>query len=179
MFCYNERMLPSASRGVRCAVLSITESRTPETDESGRLVRQRLADQGHIVSDYRLLRDDATELRSHLLRLAEERSVQVAIITGGTSLAPRDQAFEAVVALLERRIEGFGELFRYLAFKHLGASAILMRAAAGLYRGLAILALPGSPACVSLALEKLILPELTQLAMLARTGVDTHRSGVH
>ena len=164
---------------MRCAVLSITDTRSAETDESGRILRTRLAEEGHVIAEYRILRDDPHEIRQQLVRLSEDREIHVVITNGGTGITPHDQTFEAIVSMLEKRLDGFGEIFRYLVFKNIGASAILTRAAAGVFRGMVVISLPGSPSFVQLALEKLILPELGAMTALARKGPEPHRSGVH
>jgi molybdenum cofactor biosynthesis protein B len=174
-------MLPNLeTRGVRCAVLSIADTRTPESDESGRFIQARLLEAGHVVADYRIIHDEPAELRKHLARLAEKGDVQAVIANGGTGITPEDQTFDALEALLEKRLDGFGEIFRYLAYKELGPSAVLMRATAGVYQGLVIIGLPGAPQCVRLALEKLVLPELAPMAALVRkVRASPHRTGVH
>lgn len=172
-------MLPSETRTVRCAILSIADTRTPDSDESGHIIQSKLAEAGHVVADYRIIHDNPHELRQQLLRLAEAREIQAVICNGGTGITPEDHSFEAILALFEKRLEGFGEIFRYLAFKNFGASAILMRAAAGVYQGLVIISLPGAPQCVQLAMEKLVLPELGQMAALVRKSRLPHRSGIH
>ncbi len=173
-------MLPtkiSDKRSVRCAVLSIAD-RTPENDESGRLIRNRLLEEGHVIAEYKILRDDPHQIRQHLLRLAEIHEIQAVICNGGTGITPNDHSFEAIVSMLEKPIDGFGEIFRYLAYKELGPSAILLRATAGIHKNQVVISLPGTPSCVQLALEKIILPELGQMAALARKA-EQHRSGVH
>lgn len=173
-------MLPretSDKRSVRCAVISIAD-RTPETDESGRLIRHRLLEEGHVVAECRIIRDDPHQIRQQLVRIGEIQEIQAVICNGGTGISPNDHSFEAIVAMLEKRIDGFGEIFRYLAYKEMGPSAILMRAAAGIHKNQVIISLPGSPSCVHLALEKIILPELGQMAALARK-TEHHRSGIH
>jgi molybdenum cofactor biosynthesis protein B len=172
-------MLPSDTRTVRCAVLSIADTRTPDSDESGQLIQTKLAEAGHVVADYRIINDNPNELRQQLLRLAEAREIQAVICNGGTGITPEDHSFEAIVSLLEKQLDGFGEIFRYLAYKTFGASAVLMRATAGVYQGLVIISLPGAPQCVQLAMEKLVLPELGQMAALVRKIRMPHRSGIH
>ena len=167
------------TRSVRCAILSIADTRTPDTDDSGRMLQTRLTEAGHVIAEYRIIRDDPNEIRQHLVRLAENPDIQAVICNGGTGITPRDQTFEALDSMLEKRLDGFAEIFRYLAFKEMGASAILMRAVAGVYQGLIVISLPGAPACVNLALEKLIVPELGQMTALARKTGSSHRSGVH
>ena len=172
-------MLPRDKRSVRCAVLSIADTRTPETDDSGRMIKTRLVEEGHVIADYRIIPDDPNQIRQQLVRIAEIPQIQAVICNGGTGITPHDQSFEAILAMLEKKVDGFGEIFRYLAFKEMGAAAILMRAAAGIYRNQVIISLPGAPSCVHLALEKILLPELGQMVSLARKNSEHHRSGVH
>lgn len=164
---------------MRCAVLSIADTRTPENDESGRIIQTRLTADGHTVEDYKIIHDDPVELRQHLLRLSEGARVQAVICNGGTGITPEDTTFEAILGMLEKRIDGFGEIFRYLAYKELGPSAMLMRAVAGVFQGMVIVSLPGAPQCVQLGMEKLVIPELGQMAALVRKVRTPHRSGVH
>lgn len=165
---------------MRCAVLSIADTRTPDSDESGRLIQSRLLDEGHVVADYRIIHDEPGELRQYLVRLAEKADVQAVICNGGTGITPEDQTFDTLLGMLEKKLDGFGEIFRYLAYKELGPSAVLMRAAAGVYQGIVVVSLPGAPQCVRLALEKIVLPELPQMASLVRkVRPSPHRSGVH
>jgi molybdenum cofactor biosynthesis protein B len=158
-------------RTVPCAVLTVSDTRDESTDGSGRLIRRALARAGHHVVDYRVLRDDPTAIRLHVRNLARPRSpARVVLITGGTGLAPRDRTYEAVSGLLEKRLDGFGELFRILSFRRIGPSAMLSRAVAGTFRGRMIFSLPGSEPAVRLALERLILPELRHIAGLLPGG---------
>jgi len=154
-------------RAVPCAVLTVSDTRDETTDGSGRLIRNALARAGHPVVDYRVLRDDPGAIRRHVRGLVRRRSpARVLLITGGTGLAPRDRTYEAVSSLLEKRLDGFGELFRTLSFRRIGPSAMLSRAVAGTFRGRMIFSLPGSEPAVRLALERLILPELRHIAGL-------------
>lgn len=158
-------------RTVPCAVLTVSDTRDETTDGSGRFIRRRLARAGHPVVDYRVLRDDPAAIRRHVRNLANRRSpARVVLITGGTGLAPRDRTYEAVSGLLEKRLDGFGELFRTLSFRRIGPSAMLSRAVAGTFRGRMIFSLPGSEPAVRLALERLILPELRHIAGLLPGG---------
>ena len=131
------------------------------------------------MAEYLLLRDKPHELRQQIDRLVEAGDIQVLICNGGTGITPRDHAYDLIASLLEKRLDGFSEVFHYLAFKDMGAAAFLLRLTAGVYRGIILVSLPGSPACVELALEKLILPELGQMAMLAGNGKRSSRAGVH
>ena len=122
-----------------------------------------LTGQGHEVVDYHLIKDDPDQIRSTIAHAVRDDRVQVIIINGGTGISPRDSTFEAVEGLLEKRLDGFGELFRYLTYLEIGSPAIMSRAAAGVYRNRVIISMPGSENAVRLALEKLVLPELPHM----------------
>jgi molybdopterin adenylyltransferase len=145
-----------------CAIITVSDTRTPETDESGTLIREGLTAQGHQVVGYAIVRDEAAHIATRI-DSAIDAGAAVVILNGGTGIARRDSTFEAVDGLLEKRLPGFGELFRMLSYVEIGAGAMLLRATAGTYRGALIFSLPGSPHAVGLALDKLILPELPHL----------------
>jgi molybdenum cofactor biosynthesis protein B len=152
---------------VRVAVLTSSDTRTPDTDASGRLLADGLAVAGHRVVDYRIVPDDAGLLEAALLELLA-RDLDAVVITGGTGVAPRDRVPDVVGALGGRPLPGFGELFRALSFDEIGAAAMSSRAGAWERRGRLVFALPGSPTACRLALERLLLPELPHLVGLAR-----------
>ncbi len=147
-----------APRSVRCAVITISDSRTEATDESGALLRKLLSEADHRVGFHQIVKDDARAIASVVDKAAK---VADAIITnGGTGLAPRDVTIETIEPKLEKVLPGFGELFRVLSHERIGSAAMMSRALAGVYKGTLIFCLPGSPDAVSLAMERLILPEL-------------------
>jgi len=148
---------------VRCAVVTVSDTRTAETDASGALIRTLLEKQGHRVGAVHLLKDEPAEVRKLLETLTRNEDVQAVIINGGTGISKRDGTYEAVSGLLEKRLDGFGELFRYLSYQEIGPAAMMSRAAAGTYRGRIVISIPGSEAAVRLAMEKIILPELGHL----------------
>lgn len=151
---------------VRVAVLTVSDTRTEHTDTSGRAIRQLLAEAGHQVVAAAIVRDDPTAVAAFVnAQLAGE--AQVVITTGGTGITSRDSTYEAIDALLEKRLDGFGELFRMLSFHEIGAAAMMSRATAGLARGRVVIALPGSEGAVRLALSRLVIPELTHLVQQA------------
>jgi molybdenum cofactor biosynthesis protein B len=150
------------------AVITVSDSRRPEDDTSGRTIRDLAAAAGHRVEDSTLVPDDVAALRAALRRMLARPGVDVVVTTGGTGLSPRDLTLEAVGPLLDRPVEGFGELFRMLSYNQVGAAAMLSRAAAGLIGDRAVFLLPGSPKAVALAMEKLILPEAGHLLAQAR-----------
>jgi molybdenum cofactor biosynthesis protein B len=156
-----------APRSVRCFVITVSDTRTEETDTSGRAIADLLSNAGHIVAGRAIVKDEPALVRSLMERQLARGDVQVIITTGGTGISSRDSTYEAVQALLEKRLDGFGELFRMLSFEQVGAAAMLSRAIAGLAAGKIVVSLPGSEAAVKLALERLLLPELGHLIQQA------------
>jgi molybdenum cofactor biosynthesis protein B len=153
---------------VSCAIVTVSDTRTPETDVSGVCIRALLEEAGHRVAGYAILPDEPGRIRAHLEELLAVPGVDAVIVNGGTGLAPRDTTYEAITALLEKRLDGFGELFRMLSYQQVGAAAMLSRAAAGVARGKLVVSLPGAPAGVELAMQKLLLPELGHMVHLLR-----------
>jgi molybdenum cofactor biosynthesis protein B len=149
---------------VPTAVVTVSDTRTLETDTGGALVAELLAAAGHPVVSRSVVRDEPDEIRRALEAALAEPEVRAVILTGGTGVAPRDVTPETVEPLLDRVIPGFGELFRMLSYEEIGSAALLSRALAGLRAGRVVFALPGSRGALRLALEKLILPELGHLA---------------
>jgi molybdenum cofactor biosynthesis protein B len=153
----------TAPTSVACYVLTVSDTKTPETDTSGTLIRELLSAAGHRVTGSAIVRDEPAEV-SRLVRAAcAEAQVQAVILTGGTGITSRDSTFEAIEALLDKRLPGFGELFRMLSFAEVGAAAMLSRAQMGIHARRIVVSLPGSPDACRLALEKLIIPELGHL----------------
>jgi len=143
---------------VRCFVLTISDTRSEATDTSGRAIAELLDAAGHVVIERALLRDEPREVRDAIA--ARLGTVDAIITTGGTGITSRDSTYEAINGLLEKRLDGFGELFRVLSYEEIGSAAMLTRAAAGVARATAVFMLPGSENAVRLALTKLIAPEL-------------------
>jgi molybdopterin adenylyltransferase len=156
-----------APQSVRCYVVTVSDTRTEATDESGRAIGDLLTGAGHVVVGRTIVKDDPSLVRSVVERQLASGEVQVIITTGGTGISSRDSTYEAVHALLEKHLEGFGELFRMLSFQEIGPAAMLTRATAGLAAGKIVVALPGSEAAVRLGLHKLLLPELGHLVQQA------------
>lgn len=145
---------------MRCAVLTVSDSRTADTDESGRYLRDALAGAGHTVLDHGLLPNDEHRVRSQLEAWLARDDLDLVVVTGGTGLGSRDRTIEVVRALLDKELPGFGELFRMLGFQEqVGTAAILSRATAGSARGKLLVSLPGSRAACELAMERIILVE--------------------
>ncbi len=156
-----------APKSVRCYVLTVSDTRTEENDTSGRAIAALLSAAGHTVAARAIVKDDPDSVRATIARQLASVDVQAIITTGGTGITSRDSTFEAVDALLEKRLDGFGELFRMLSFEQIGPAAMMSRASAGLAAGKIVVSLPGSEAAVRLAMERLLLPELGHLVQQA------------
>jgi molybdenum cofactor biosynthesis protein B len=149
-----------APASVGCFVLTVSDSRTPDSDTSGRAIRALLEQAGHTITGHAIVKDEPAQVASAVrARLADDRT-SVIITTGGTGVSSRDGTFEAVNALLEKRLDGFGELFRMLSFEEIGSAAMMSRAVAGTAARTAIFVLPGSENAVRLAMTRLVVPEL-------------------
>ena len=149
---------------VPTAVITVSDTRTPETDTGGDRVVECLEGAGHPVVCREIVADEPSQIQALLARVLEQADLGAVILTGGTGVAPRDQTPEAVEPLLDRVVPGFGELFRMLSYEEIGAAALLSRALAGLVGGRVVFVIPGSRGAVRLAMEKLILPEIGHLA---------------
>ena len=153
-----------APKSVRVFVVTVSDTRTEETDTSGKVAKELLAAAGHQLAGYRILKDAPAQVAALIRPIADEKAADVVITSGGTGISRRDSTYEAVAGLLDKRLDGFGEIFRMLSYQEIGSAAMLSRAVAGLHRSLVVFATPGSTAAVKLALEKLILPELGHLS---------------
>jgi molybdenum cofactor biosynthesis protein B len=153
---------------VRCAVLVVSDTRTRETDTSGAAVAELVAAGGHTLHERVILPDDPEAVRRQVEAWIAFPGVDVVITTGGTGLTARDSTCEAIAGLIEKPIDGFGELFRMLSYHEIGPAAMLTRAFAGAVRGTILIALPGSESAVRLAMTKLVVPELGHLVREAR-----------
>jgi molybdenum cofactor biosynthesis protein B len=156
-----------APSSVRCVIVTISDTRTEETDTSGRAIADLLTAAGHTVAGRAIVKDDADLVRGTIERHLASGEVQAIITTGGTGITSRDSTYEAVNGLLQKRLDGFGELFRMLSFEQIGPAAIMSRACAGLVAGRVVVSLPGSEGAVRLAMERLLLPELGHLVQQA------------
>ena len=153
----------AAPASVACAVITVSDTRTEDTDTSGRAIADLLVRGGHRVAGRALVRDEPTQVEAAIGRFTADPDVQVIILTGGTGISQRDGTYETVSRLMEKRLDGFGELFRMLSYQEIGPAAMLSRACAGSMRGRIVVALPGSENAVRLAMTKLLLPELGHL----------------
>jgi len=142
------------------ALLTVSDTRTEKDDRSGQAIRRLAEAAGHRIVDYRLLPDEPEEIRERVQGWLAREDCDAIVVNGGTGIAARDRTHEAIVRLLDQRLDGFGELFRMLSFEQVGSAAMLSRAVAGIARGKPLFSVPGSPAAAELALTRLILPEL-------------------
>ncbi len=152
-----------APRSIGCMIITCSDTRIADTDSSGQLIQRLLKEQGHTIVGYHLAKDDPAQIQLWMARATTNEAVQALIINGGTGVSRRDTTFEAVDAMLEKRLPGFGEIFRLLTYQEIGSPAIMSRATAGIIKGRVIFSIPGSEHAVRLAMEKLILPELGHL----------------
>ena len=152
-----------APQSVGCWVLTVSDTKTPDTDTSGALIRELLNAGGHRVIGSAIVRDEPADVARLVREACGDARVRAVILTGGTGITSRDSTFEAVEALLDKRLPGFGELFRMLSYQEIGAAAMLSRAQMGIHARRIVVSLPGSPNACRLALEKLLIPELGHL----------------
>ena len=158
----------AAPKAVRCAVVTVSDTRTLETDRGGQLLEECLTAAGHSVTRREIVPDDPKRIRSLVEELADATALDAILVTGGTGIAARDQTYETVSELLTKTLPGYGELFRMLSYDDIGPAAMLSRTIGGLIGQVVLLTMPGSPAAVRLALDKLILPELAHVVYEAR-----------
>ncbi|MBD2579659.1 MogA/MoaB family molybdenum cofactor biosynthesis protein [Oscillatoria sp. FACHB-1406] len=151
------------NRTVGCAIITVSDTRTLETDRSGRILQTLLLEAQHRVVAREIIPDEPARIQELFVQWCKRDEVEVLIFNGGTGIAPRDTTYDAIATLLEKTLPGFGELFRFLSYQEIGSRAIASRAIAGTYRNKPIFSLPGSTAAVTLAMKRLILPELVHL----------------
>jgi|SRR6185369_10339382 len=160
-----------ASAAVGCAIVTVSDTRTATDDRSGNAIRAALVAAGHQVHAATIVPDDAPAIRAAVATAAADPTVAVVLVTGGTGIAPRDVTIESLRDLWTKELPGFGEIFRALSFAEIGPAAFLSRATAGVIDDTFVAVLPGSPAACTLALTKLILPELGHVVgLLGRSG---------
>ena len=145
---------------VRCYVLTISDTRNDDTDTGGQAIVELLTAHGHVVVGRRIVRDEPVDVVRTVSEQLDGPEAQVVITTGGTGISSRDCTYEAIAGLIEKGLDGFGELFRMLSYQEIGSAAMMSRASAGLVRGKIVISLPGSEHAVRLAMTKLVLPEL-------------------
>ncbi len=155
-------------RQVRCAVITVSDTRTLETDGGGATIVQRLTDAGHVVAEREIIPDEPEPMRRLLELYRDDERIDVLLMTGGTGISYRDQTYETISALLDKPLPGYGELLRMLSYEEIGAASMLSRATGGLAGRTVVLTMPGSRAAVELAMDKIILPELNHLVREAK-----------
>jgi len=148
---------------INSAIITVSDTRTLETDKSGQLIQKLLTDAGHNIITYGIVKDEPADIEKWLIELDSDLELDAIIFNGGTGIAPRDTTFDVVSDWLEKTISGFGEIFRYLSYQEIGSRAIASRAVAGVKNKKLLFSLPGSSNAVKLAMTKLILPELNHL----------------
>ena len=158
----------TANMTVSCAVITVSDTRSPETDRSGQMIKQLLLDAGHTVGAYTIVKDEPDMIQAQMNVLSQRFDLDAVIFNGGTGIASRDSTYDAIERLLEKTLAGFGELFRWLSYQEIGSRAIASRAIAGIYQSKLIFSLPGSTIAVQLAVQKLILPEIVHLVTQLR-----------
>jgi molybdenum cofactor biosynthesis protein B len=152
-----------AKKSVRCFVVTVSDTRDESTDTSGQTIKQFLTGEGHSLEGYRIVKDEPVQIDALLNEVLGNSDIEAVIVNGGTGIAPRDGTYEVVSRFIEKNLDGFGEIFRYLSYLDIGSAAIMSRAAAGTARGKVLISLPGSKGAVTLAMEKLILPEIRHM----------------
>ncbi len=154
----------AAEKGqINLAIVTVSDTRTAETDKSGQLIRTMAEEAGHRVVDYRIVKDEPDQVQQALDDFSAGPA-QIVIFSGGTGISRRDRTYDVISRALEKTLPGFGEIFRLLSYEEIGAAAMLSRATAGVYRDTVVVSTPGSTNAVRLAMEKLILPEIQHLA---------------
>ena len=156
------------ARSVACAILTVSDTRTTETDTSGALAFDLLVRGDHRVVAQTILPDEPGRVRAQVEEWIVTPEIEAIVVNGGTGLAPRDTTYEAIAGLLDKRLDGFGELFRMLSYEQIGAAAMLSRAVAGVANGTVVVSMPGSTAAVELAMSKLVVPELGHMVQIVR-----------
>jgi molybdenum cofactor biosynthesis protein B len=170
---------PAKPAQIRVATLTLSDTRTPEDDEGGRLLGELLRAAGFTVTSHAIVREDDAAIRDAVLARVGDAEVDAVVCTGGTGVAPRDRTVEVLAPLFDKPIEGFGEAFRRLSWDQIGPRAILSRAAAGVIRSRVVAALPGSLKAVRLGVEALLAPTLAHAVELAQGRGGHHHGGGH
>ncbi len=161
-----------APKKVSCMIITISDTRTKETDISGKCIRDLLEKNGHNVVRYDIVRDEPEAIQKLLREGIASEAIQVILCNGGTGISLRDRSYEVVVQVLDKQLDGFGELFRILSYQDIGSAAMMSRAVAGIAGDTVIFSMPGSKSAVELAMGKLILPELGHLVWELRKHLE-------
>jgi molybdenum cofactor biosynthesis protein B len=165
-----EKHRHAAPDHVRIAVLTISDTRTPEDDTGGDTIQELMQDAGHEVTARSIVKDESSGIRTTLVDLLARSDVDAIVTTGGTGIATRDNTYEVVERMIEKKLDGFGEIFRMLSYEEVGAAAMLSRAVAGTVGTKFIVSLPGSRNGVRLAVEKLLVPEISHIVFELKKG---------
>lgn len=168
MSASTEEHREQAPEHINCAVVTVSDTRTEETDKSGQIITEYLTEAGHRIIDYRIVPDEPEQIGPLLEELAGRADSDAIIFNGGSGISPRDTTFDVVDRMLEKRLDGFGELFRMLSWDEIGPAAMLSRATAGVYRNTLIFLTPGSSNAVRLAMDRLIAPEVAHMVFEVR-----------
>lgn len=152
-----------SKKSVRSFIITVSDTRDETSDTSGQTIKNCLLQEKHQTVGYQIVKDEPTQIEALLNEVLARNDVDAVIVNGGTGIAPRDGTYEVVSRFLEKKLDGFGEIFRYLSYLDIGSAAIMSRAAAGSARGKILISLPGSKAAVSLAMDKLVLPEIRHM----------------
>ena len=158
---YEEHKESAGAPSIRCAVITVSDTRTPDTDRSGKIIQEKLVGEGHSIAYYDIAADVTAQIETQIDKACE--LAQVVIFSGGTGISKRDTTYEVISRTLEKTLPGFGEIFRMLSYDDIGSGAILSRATAGVYSDTIIFSIPGSTGAVTLAMDSLIVPELAHL----------------
>ena len=150
-------------KSINCFVVTVSDTRDETTDTSGQLIKSLLNNENHQLAGYRIVKDEPDQIEALLRDTLRQDGVEAIIVNGGTGISPRDGTYEVIVRLLDKKLDGFGEIFRYLSYQDIGSAAVMSRAVAGSAQGKVLISLPGSKGAVGLAMEKLILPELRHM----------------
>ncbi|MBM4264379.1 MAG: molybdenum cofactor biosynthesis protein MoaB [Deltaproteobacteria bacterium] len=150
-------------RSIKCYVLTVSDTRDETTDTSGQLIKEQISAEHHQLAGYKIVKDEPVEIEALLRQSIANPEVEAIIVNGGTGISPRDGTYEVIVKLLDKKLDGFGEVFRFLSYQDIGSAAIMSRAVAGVAGGKVLISLPGSGGAVRLGLEKIIWPELRHM----------------
>ena len=150
-------------KSIRCFVITVSDTRSQDTDSSGQIIKSLLQAAEHQIAGYGIVKDEPAQIEALLTEALAAFEIDAVIVNGGTGIAPRDGTYEVVSRLLEKKLDGFGEIFRYLSYLDIGSAAIMSRSAAGAARGKVLISLPGSKGAVTLAMEKLVVPEIRHM----------------
>jgi len=167
-----EKHREAAPEHVRVAILTISDTRTPENDTGGDVIQELMEEAGHEITGRSIVKDEPSSIRTTLVDLLANSGVDAIITTGGTGIAARDTTYEVVNRMIEKKLDGFGEIFRMLSYEEIGAAAVLSRAVAGAVGAKFIASLPGSRNGVRLAVEKLLVPEISHIVFELKKRAD-------